>query len=82
MKALLFLRVPLAFHEGGNAVWIVVGLLILLAIGVIEAMPDQDLFSVVHSGLPKTEYSKERGLKRYLREFHTKFRPICKDIVC
>ncbi len=79
MEALLFSRVPLAFHEGGNAVWIVVRLLILL---VIEAMPDQDLFAVVHSGLPKTNYSKERGLKGHLREFHTKFRPICKDIVC
>ena len=82
MEALLFSWVPPTFQEGGNAAWIVVGLRILLAIGVIEAMPDQELFAVIHPGPPKLHYTKERGISGYLREFRLKFRPICKGVVC
>lgn len=33
--------------------WLTMGLRLMLAIGVIEAMPDQELFAVIHPGPPK-----------------------------
>ena len=36
-----------------RANWFTMGLRLMLAIGVIEAMPDQELFSVMHPGPPK-----------------------------
>ena len=36
-----------------RADWLTMGLRLMLAIGVIEAMPDQELFSVMHPGPPK-----------------------------
>lgn len=41
-----------------RADWLTMGLRLLLAIGVIEAMPDQDLFAVLHPGPPKMEKGK------------------------
>ncbi|MCA9083134.1 MAG: DNA topoisomerase I [Planctomycetaceae bacterium] len=36
-----------------RADWLTMGLRLMLAIGVIEAMPDQELFAVIHPGPPK-----------------------------
>ncbi len=33
--------------------WLTMGLRLMLAVGVIEAMPDQELFAVIHPGPPK-----------------------------
>ena len=41
-----------------RADWLTMGLRLMLAISVIEAMPDQELFSVLHPGPPKMEPGK------------------------
>ncbi|MDA1232040.1 MAG: hypothetical protein O2856_14800 [Planctomycetota bacterium] len=38
-----------------RADWFTMGLRLMLAIGVIEAMPDQELFAVMHPGPPKLQ---------------------------
>lgn len=38
--------------------WLTMGLRLMLAIGVIEAMPDQELFAVIHPGPPKVKPGK------------------------
>ena len=38
--------------------WLTMGLRLMLAIGVIEAMPDQELFAVIHPGPPKIKPGK------------------------
>lgn len=38
--------------------WFTIGLRLLLAIGVVEAMPDQELFAVVHPGPPRLKFGK------------------------
>lgn len=45
----------------------VAGFRIMLAIGVIEAMPDQELFAIVHPG-PKFDYERKRPLWEQIRE--------------
>ena len=39
--------------------WVLLGLRVMLAIGVIQMMPDQELFAVIHSRPPKIRF--ERG---------------------
>lgn len=46
----------------GRADWFTLALRVLLAIGVIESMPDQDLFGLVHKGPPRLRCSF-RGLR-------------------
>ncbi len=58
--------------------WVTAGRL-LLAIGVIEAMPDQQLFAIIHPGPPTPRYFKEHGLWGSIRE---QFKPIAKGLVC
>jgi hypothetical protein len=41
-----------------RADWLTMGLRLMLAISVIEAMPDQELFAVLHPGPPKLEKGK------------------------
>ncbi len=41
--------------------WVVAGRL-LLAVSVIEAMPDQELFAIIHPGPPRPKYHRELGL--------------------
>ncbi|QDT65314.1 DNA topoisomerase I [Calycomorphotria hydatis] len=58
MEHLLFEWVPLSMQ--GEYGWLTVGLRLMLAIGVIETMPDQQLFSIIHPGpsAPKIDRSK------------------------
>ena len=56
MESLLFGWVPLDLQ--GNDSWIGVFLRLLLVIGVIELMPDQALFAVLHSGPLKLPVGK------------------------
>ncbi len=58
--------------------WVTAGRL-LLAIGVIEAMPDQQLFAIIHPGPPVPRYLREKGLWGSFRE---QFKPISKGLVC
>lgn len=49
------------FHLDIDKWWVAAGR-ILLAIGVIEAMPDQALFSIIHPGPPKPRFDRMLGL--------------------
>jgi hypothetical protein len=50
----------LPWHHN-NEPWLTMLLRLLLAIGVIENMPDQDLFAFIHRGPPKFRLSKKSG---------------------
>jgi len=58
--------------------WMTAGRL-LLAVGVIEAMPDQQLFAIIHPGPPTPRYIKALGLWGSIRE---QFKPIAKGLIC
>lgn len=61
----------------GGHHWFSVCLRLLLAIGVVEAMPDQELFAVIHPGPPPIR--PHRGV---IREVWKKKRLIVKGILC
>ena len=46
----------------------VTGLRIMMAIGVTELMPDQELFAIIHPGPPRFVYDRQKGFWRCLRE--------------
>lgn len=58
--------------------WLTAGR-ILLAIGVIEAMPDQELFSIIHPGPPVPKYDREIGLWGSIQQ---QARPVVKGLLC
>lgn len=43
--------------------WYVAAGRLLLAIGVIEAMPDQELFAIVHPGPPKPTWDRKKSIR-------------------
>ena len=47
--------------------WLTMGLRLMLAISVIEAMPDQELFAVIHPGPPKIKPGRS-ALKEFWRQ--------------
>lgn len=57
--------------------WLTMGLRLMLAIGVIEAMPDQELFAVIHPGPPKIKPGRS-----VLKEFWRKKWEFLKGFVC
>jgi hypothetical protein len=59
-------------------VWVAAGRL-MVAIGVIESMPDQQLFSVIHPGLRGISYDRKQGLWDNLKKG---WRPTLKGIAC
>ncbi len=75
MEQFLFGWVPLDLQ--GDQAWIGVGLRLLLAIGVIEAMPDQELFSIIHPGPPKIKMSR-----RICGDLWRKRRAFLKGLLC
>ncbi len=74
MEDYLFGWVPL--NLSGDDAWIGVALRLMLAVGVIEAMPDQELFAVIHPGPPKVE------IKRLFSEVRDKFWQIVWGCTC
>ena len=60
-----------------RADWLTMGLRLMLAIGVIEAMPDQELFAVMHPGPPRLQ--KGENFIRQLWRVKLKF---VKGIAC
>jgi hypothetical protein len=78
MEAALFSWLP-GVQPDESQNYVLMGFRIMLAIGVIEAMPDQELFSIIHPGPPKLEMSREYGIWRELKE---KWRMILKGFVC
>lgn len=57
--------------------WLTMGLRLMLAIGVIEAMPDQELFAVIHPGPPRIKPGRSA-----LRQFWRMKWKFLKGVVC
>ena len=73
----LFGWIPINLQgEGG---WITFAMRLLLALGVVEAMPDQALFAIIHPGPPRLNLSRENG---YLLPLWTNRRKILKGLMC
>ncbi len=60
-----------------RADWLTMGLRLMLAIGVIESMPDQELFAVLHPGPPKMEKGKNPIIQMWQKKWK-----ILKGVVC
>lgn len=60
-----------------RADWLTMGLRLLLAIGVIEAMPDQELFAVLHPGPPKLEKGRNVLIQVWQKKWS-----IIKGVLC
>lgn len=58
--------------------WVAAGRL-LLAIGVVETMPDQQLFSIIHPGPAKLKWIKGAGLWGNIQ---AQARPFCRGVLC
>ncbi len=74
MESLFFGWVPLELREEKD--WLILAGRLLLAIGVIEAMPDQALFSIIHPGPPAITLRKGR----WLADISTHLWPTCRGI--
>ncbi|MFO1021304.1 MAG: DNA topoisomerase I [Planctomycetales bacterium] len=57
---------------------ILMGLRVMLAIGVTEAMPDQELFAVIYPGPPRLKFTRGKILKGIRDQFY----PVLKGLVC
>lgn len=77
MEEYLFGWVPLNLQ--GEDQWIAMGFRLLLAISVVEMMPDQELFAVIHPGPPKLKFSWNW---RFVHEVRSQFKAIAKGLVC
>lgn len=67
-----------AFQDGEWS-WILVGMRVMLAIGVIEMMPDQELFTIIHSGPPKFKFHRDQKWFPQLRSYCG---PFCQGMIC
>jgi hypothetical protein len=63
----------------GDYKWMLMGFRIMLAIGVVQSMPDQELFSVIHPGPPRLKFTRKLPFFAQCRE---QFRPFCKGMLC
>lgn len=77
MEEALFGWVTLSFE--GDYGWITMGLRLLLAIGVVEGMPDQELFAIIHPGPPKIKFTRKRSFLQQVREIAW---PFTRGILC
>jgi hypothetical protein len=57
-------------------IWLSLGLRLLLAVGVIESMPDQALFSIIHPGPERLLFPKGRRIEAAREQFW----PFCKGM--
>jgi hypothetical protein len=62
---------------GKEYVWLSLGMRLLLAVGVIESMPDQALFSIIHPGPSRLLFPRGRRLKAVREQWW----PFCKGLV-
>lgn len=65
--------------SGNSLNWVVLGGRLLLAIGVIETMPDQQLFAIIHPGPPKPTYDRTQTLWQNVRR---QAAPIARGLAC
>jgi hypothetical protein len=75
MEQTLFGWVPLDLQ--GDMAWIALLFRLLLAVGVIESMPDQPLFAILHPGPPKVKLGKG-----YFGRLWAERRAIGKGLIC
>ena len=66
-------------HDGAQLNWFVLGGRLLLAIAVIESMPDQQLFGIIHPGPPKLDYRRSESLWANVRR---QWKPFAIGFVC
>ncbi|MGE3313548.1 MAG: DNA topoisomerase I [Planctomycetaceae bacterium] len=78
MEGAIFGWIPFEKWEGDYK-WMLMGFRIMLAIGVVQSMPDQELFAVIHPGPPRLKYTRTRPS---FLQFREQFRPVCKGFVC
>ncbi len=76
MEDALFGWVPLNLQE--NHAWVVLGFRLLLAISVVEAMPDQDLFPIIHPGPARLRLPPGRRLAALRAQLW----PFCVGLLC
>ncbi len=62
---------------GKEYVWLSLGMRLLFAIGVIESMPDQALFSIIHPGPSRLLFPKGRRMAAVREQAW----PVCKGLV-
>lgn len=60
-----------------RADWFTMGLRLMLAIGVIQSMPDQEIFAVIHPGPPRLKPGKSIPVQLWKQK-----RAILKGIIC
>lgn len=65
-----------AYLDDWRKEWFVLGLRLLLAVGVIETMPDQALFSIIHPGPAGLLLPKGQRIKAARQQFW----PFCKGV--
>jgi len=65
--------------EDNDTGWLLLGLRVMLAIGVIQMMPDQELFAVIHNGPPKMSFDRK---SQWLPQIKDQWWPITKGLVC
>jgi hypothetical protein len=59
--------------------YFLLGLRLMMVIGVIESMPDQSLFSIIHPGPPRPYYNKTLGIWKCIK---LQFWPQIKGLIC
>lgn len=70
---------PLEVQHKDESGWILLGLRVMLAIGVVQMMPDQELFAVIHHGPPKVTFDKS---KKYWPQIKSQVWPFLKGHLC
>lgn len=73
----LFGWVPLKL--AGEDGWVTMGFRLLMAVSVVEAMPDQDLFAIIHPGPPRLTFIP--GQRRW-PQIRRHVWPFCKGVLC
>lgn len=70
---------PIEVDHQGDAGWVFLGMRVMLAIGVVQMMPDQELFAVIHHGPPKFQWAKGQKIWGQIR---TQAWPFLKGHLC
>ncbi|MFN0054826.1 MAG: DNA topoisomerase I [Planctomycetales bacterium] len=76
LARLVEVRLPENLHD--EYAWLSLGLRLLIAVGVIEAMPDQALFSIIHPGPTRLLFPKGRRLQAVREQWW----PLCRGFLC
>ena len=63
----------------GDLQWVTMGLRLMLAIGVVQSMPDQELFAVIHPGPQKMRFRKGQS---YFLQWKQQVPAYFKGVLC